>query len=557
MRVPPLNLQGSGGGGGGTGMDRLPLPLSFSPDMLWRYPVPFSPAALPSSPAAYDFKTQMPNQLPTDPRHWAREDVCQFLQWCEREFELPPIELDRFRMNGKALCMLNKSDLTERAPGAGDVVHNALQMLLRDAVCRLPASPLTPHSLSAPNSATSVSPSWPMLTSTASDSGAAHGFPALLHASTSVTLSPASSLDSQCASPKRTEQKQLLFPGAPLSTGSSKQTTPSDSEDSRDSESPQRSPVNAPLSPSYHAAVHAVWAKQQQQAQQQQQERQQQQQVHHQERQQQQHVQQLQRDPGPPPPSPGETPESGSGGRLLWDFLQQLLNDPMQRFNSLIAWKNVGTGVFKIVDPQGLARLWGVQKNHLSMNYDKMSRALRYYYRVNILRKVQGERHCYQFLRNPNELKSVKNISMLRGTAPKMAPRSPVSQMAPRSPVSPHRLHAPLPPSGDSLHPLPHGAEALHALPQGTEVIQVEHKPAYEISAAAAAAHDHMDEDEGPTDLSMPQDLTIERRQAVAMDTEQQLVPPLMQIKVDESLKMVRSCVKVEASELVKVEHGS
>ena len=64
MRVPPLNLQGNGGGGGGSGgMDRLPLPLSFSPDMLWRYPVPFSPAAVPSSPAAYDFKTQMPNQL--------------------------------------------------------------------------------------------------------------------------------------------------------------------------------------------------------------------------------------------------------------------------------------------------------------------------------------------------------------------------------------------------------------------------------------------------------------------------------------------------------------
>ena len=76
--------------------------------------------------------------------------------------------------------------------------------------------------------------------------------------------------------------------------------------------------------------------------------------------------------------------------------MQQLLNDSQQRYTSYIAWKHKESGVFKIVDPAGLAKLWGIQKNHLSMNYDKMSRALRYYYRVNILRKVQGERHCYQ-----------------------------------------------------------------------------------------------------------------------------------------------------------------
>lgn len=77
---------------------------------------------------------------------------------------------------------------------------------------------------------------------------------------------------------------------------------------------------------------------------------------------------------------------------------------------------NVATLEFSksLIDPAGLAKLWGIQKNHLSMNYDKMSRALRYYYRVNILRKVQGERHCYQFLRNPTELKNIKNISLLR-----------------------------------------------------------------------------------------------------------------------------------------------
>merc|ERR1719331_3389945 len=109
----------------------------------------------------------------------------------------------------------------------------------------------------------------------------------------------------------------------------------------------------------------------------------------------------------PPTSSKEENGESPStNGRLLWDFLQQLLNDPGQRYTSYIQWKNKETGVFKIADPAGLARLWGIQKNHLSMNYDKMSRAHRYYYRVNILRKVQGERHCYQFLRNPTELKS-------------------------------------------------------------------------------------------------------------------------------------------------------
>lgn len=105
----------------------------------------------------------------------------------------------------------------------------------------------------------------------------------------------------------------------------------------------------------------------------------------------------------------------------MWDFLQQLLNDRNQKYSDLIAWKCRDTGVFKIVDPAGLAKLWGIQKNHLSMNYDKMSRALRYYYRVNILRKVQGERHCYQFLRNPTELKNIKNISLLRQTTPASA----------------------------------------------------------------------------------------------------------------------------------------
>lgn len=35
-----------------------------------------------------------------DPRTWAREDVVTFLRWCEREFDLPGLDLDKFQMNG-------------------------------------------------------------------------------------------------------------------------------------------------------------------------------------------------------------------------------------------------------------------------------------------------------------------------------------------------------------------------------------------------------------------------------------------------------------------------
>lgn len=412
---------------------------------------------------------------------------------------------------GKALCLLNKSDIAERAPGSGDVIHNALQLLIRDTVPyglmasgsgRVPSSPLTPHHhtahqqhllshalaaaaahqqqqqqqqlqsssssssstssgaggshlLSPPNSArTPTSASWP--TSAGGGSGGSgsgttnasggifspadfHSLGHLIQQTNSVTLSPApsalsgssdgggsssSGMNSQGGSPSHADaasaqaaaaaataaaalaaQAHLSFYTQALQAqaaanshhhhhhhghhssggrggggGGSNSGSQSDSEENDSvQDSPVRSP--APSTPIHLAA---------------------------------------------PPMSPvtlsfkdsakdslsvtpersgggggngaagGDGMDSGSNGRLLWDFLQQLLNDPSQRYSHYIAWKNRETGVFKITDPAGLARLWGIQKNHPSMNYDKMSRALRYYYRVNILRKVQGERHCYQ-----------------------------------------------------------------------------------------------------------------------------------------------------------------
>lgn len=54
-----------------------------------------------------------------------------------------------FVFSGKALCFLTKSDLNERCSGSGGLVHNVLQLLIREtgAMHRsLPASPVTPTS---------------------------------------------------------------------------------------------------------------------------------------------------------------------------------------------------------------------------------------------------------------------------------------------------------------------------------------------------------------------------------------------------------------------------
>lgn len=195
-------------------MKLLPIPLAplgappplglWNSDILWRYP----PA--PSSPLN-DLKSQMPPQLSTDPKLWNRDDVTIFLKWCEREFDLPKFEMDLFQMNGKALCLLTKNDLAERIPGAGDLLHNVIQMLVRECQFsrHLPSSPVTPTSRYplSPHSHPPT-PNWTALAPPDSPFHAAH----LQHfmATNSVTLSPAPSTDSQASSPPRQQDNNNI-----------------------------------------------------------------------------------------------------------------------------------------------------------------------------------------------------------------------------------------------------------------------------------------------------------------------------------------------------------
>lgn len=45
-----------------------------------------------------------------------------------------------------------------------------------------------------------------------------------------------------------------------------------------------------------------------------------------------------------------------------------------------------------------------MQKNRPAMNYDKLSRSLRYYYEKGIMQKVAGERYVYKFVCDPEAL---------------------------------------------------------------------------------------------------------------------------------------------------------
>lgn len=139
------------------------------------------------------------------------------------------------------------------------------------------------------------------------------------------------------------------------------------------------------------------------------------------------------------------------GSIQLWQFLLALLEDGIN--GAIIIWTGKGLE-FKLVEPEEVtyfprktfpgsidffqvARLWGVQKNRPSMNYDKLSRSLRYYYEKGIMQKVAGERYVYRFVCDPQTLYPFisRNGSMNKGTpnsstviSPKIQSSTPIQK---------------------------------------------------------------------------------------------------------------------------------
>lgn len=70
----------------------------------------------------------------------------------------------------------------------------------------------------------------------------------------------------------------------------------------------------------------------------------------------------------------------------LWEFLLELLAQESSK--TIIAWSRKEYREFKLKNPEQVALRWGRLKGKKGMNYDKLSRALRYYYQQGIIKKV-------------------------------------------------------------------------------------------------------------------------------------------------------------------------
>ncbi|XP_067092034.1 ETS-related transcription factor Elf-3 [Osmerus mordax] len=86
-------------------------------------------------------------------------------------------------------------------------------------------------------------------------------------------------------------------------------------------------------------------------------------------------------------------------GTHLWEFIRDILIHPEQN-QGLMKWEDRRDGVFKFIKSEAVAQMWGQKKKNSSMTYEKLSRAMRYYYKREILERVDGRRLVYKFGKN-------------------------------------------------------------------------------------------------------------------------------------------------------------
>ncbi|XP_048408904.1 transcription factor ETV7 isoform X2 [Stegostoma tigrinum] len=284
--------------------------------------------------------SRLPRTLKMQPSLWSKADVSQWLKWAEREYSLRFIEESKFEMNGKALCLLTKDDFRHRSPSS--VTQEP------SPIFRLPGH--VPNISALSHGTTFQARSQVRSIGTTVDGrekmAPFHGF----QVHTDSTMPRIVSI-TQCPRSAGTVSSPLWIPGSKLNN----------TEAFRNGH--WEEPLNLSNRSEGKRDLEMCSLLSTQQA-----------------------------------PATGKIADC----RLLWDYVYQLLSD--SRYEQYIKWEDRESKIFRVVDPNGLARLWGNHKNRANMTYEKMSRALRHYYKLNIIRKEPGQKLIFRFLKTPDEI---------------------------------------------------------------------------------------------------------------------------------------------------------
>merc|ERR1712012_393880 len=106
-------------------------------------------------------------------------------------------------------------------------------------------------------------------------------------------------------------------------------------------------------------------------------------------------------------PSKNPVPQQRKKGSTLKisQWIVKLLRDP-ETNPSVIRWEDEPAGKFRVINSTAFAQLWAVEKKTPAMNYEKLSRAMRYYYRNKEIEMVKGERLTYKFGPNMRDFRA-------------------------------------------------------------------------------------------------------------------------------------------------------
>ena len=72
--------------------------------------------------------------LPEDPRDWSRAEVCAWVTWLCSAHSLPTPDIERFLMNGKAVCLMTVGMFSARVPLGGKLLYRDFQIRLAKAL---------------------------------------------------------------------------------------------------------------------------------------------------------------------------------------------------------------------------------------------------------------------------------------------------------------------------------------------------------------------------------------------------------------------------------------